>query len=134
LLRNRETMPALPGAAMSAPAIDVRALDNIRKLQQPGAPDLLERIVALYLHDVPKLVQSMREAIAAGDGIVLQRAAHTLKSSSATLGALQLAKLCNEMEVQARGKHLVDAGQWISRIECESARVCASLPRESTLA
>ena len=119
---------------MSAPAIDVRALDNIRKLQQPGAPDLLERIVALYLHDVPKLVHSMREAIAAGDGIALQRAAHTLKSSSATLGAFHLAKLCNEMEVQARDKHLVDPGQWISRIECESARVCALLPRESTLA
>jgi HPt (histidine-containing phosphotransfer) domain-containing protein len=134
LVRNLETMPAVPGAARSAPAIDVRALDNIRKLQQPGTPDLLERIVALYLHDVPKLVQSMREAIAAGDAIVLQRAVHTLKSSSATLGALQLAQLCNEMEVQARDKHLVDAGQWISRIECESARVCASLQRESTVA
>jgi len=134
LVRNLETMPAVPGAAMSAPAIDVRALANIRKLQQPGAADLLERIVALYLHDVPKLVHSMREAIAAGDGIALQRAAHTLKSSSATLGAFHLAKLCNEMEVQARDKHLVDPGQWISRIECESARVCASLPRESTLA
>jgi CheY-like chemotaxis protein len=135
LVRNPETMPAaVPGAAMSASAIDVKALHNIRKLQQPGAPDLLERIVALYLDDVPKLVQSMREAIAAGDGIVLQRAAHTLKSSSATLGALQLAKLCNEMEVRARDEHLVDAGQWISRIECEYARVCASLPRESTLA
>ena len=126
-VRSVETLPATL-------AIDVKALDNIRKLQQPGAPDLLERIVALYLHDVPILVQSMREAIAAGDSVVLQRAAHTLKSTSATLGALQLAQLCNEMEVQARDKHLVDAGQWIDRIERECERVCASLPRESALA
>jgi CheY-like chemotaxis protein len=133
LVRNLEGVPAVAGAAISLPAIDVRALDNIRELQKPGAPDLLERIVALYLNDVPKLVQSMREAIAAGDGTALQRAAHTLKSSSATLGALQLAKLCNEIEVQTRDKHVVDAGQWISRVECEYARVCASLPRESAL-
>jgi CheY-like chemotaxis protein len=130
--RNLEAVPAVPGAAVS-PAIDVRALDNIRALQQPGAPDLLERIVALYLDDVPKLVRSMREAIAAGDWVMLQRAAHTLKSSSSTLGALQLAKLCNEIEVRTRDKQIVDAGQWISRIEREYARVCASLPSESTL-
>jgi CheY-like chemotaxis protein len=132
LARNPEAVPPARDAAMS-PAIDVRALDTIRALQKPGAPDLLERIVALYLDDVPKLVQSMREAIAAGDGVVLQRAAHKLKSSSATLGALELAKLCNEIEVQARDKQVVDARQWISRIECEYARVCASLPSESTL-
>jgi HPt (histidine-containing phosphotransfer) domain-containing protein len=122
-----ETLPATL-------AIDVKALDNIRALQQPGAPDLLERVIALYLHDVPILVQSMREAIAAGDSVVLQRAAHTLKSTSATLGALQLAQLCNEMEVRARDTDVGDAGQWIDLIERECERVCASLPRESALA
>jgi CheY-like chemotaxis protein len=126
-MRNPEMSPA-------APAIDLTALDNIRALQQPGAPDLLEKVIAVYVRDVSNLVQSMREAIAAGDSILLQRAAHTLKSTSATLGAHQLAKLCNEMEVRARNENHADAGQWIDRIESECARVCASLPRESAVA
>jgi CheY-like chemotaxis protein len=119
----------LPSAAPGA-AIDVKALDNIRTLQRPGAADLLERVITLYLDNAPRLVQSMREAIAAGDGDALQRAAHTLKSSSANLGALELAGLCKEMEVQARAGRLADPEQWIGRIEREYTRVCAALPRE----
>ena len=84
--------------------------------------------------DAPSLVQAMRVAIADGDNAALQRAAHTLESTSATLGALELAKLCNEIEVEAHGEHLEDARRWLERIECEYARVCASLPRESAFA
>ena len=118
-----------PFATLKAP-IDIKALDNIRTLQRPGASNLLERIVTLYLDNAPRLVQSMREASAAGDSDALQRASHALKSSSANLGALELAALCKEMEVQARTGRLVDPGQWISRIEREYARVCAALPRQ----
>ena len=131
--------PGAPDAAtldeaMRTAAIDMKALDNIRTLQQPGAPSLLEKIVTFYLDDAPRLCQAMREAIAAGDNGALQRAAHTLKSSSAALGALQLAELCKEMEAQARAGRVVDAEQWINRIESEYARVRAALPRTSAQA
>jgi HPt (histidine-containing phosphotransfer) domain-containing protein len=122
-----------PFEVHSAPvtqAIDGKALDNIRALQRPGAPNLVQKIITLYLNDAPHLVQSMREAVAAEDRGALQRAAHTLKSSSANLGALQLAELCKEMEVQARADRLVDPEQWISQIEREYARVRAALSNQ----
>jgi len=119
---------AAPDEATRAAAIDMKALDNIRALQQPGAPDLLEKIVTLFLDDAPRLVRSMRDAIAAGDGGALQHAAHTLKSDSATLGALELSELCKQTETQARAGCLADADHWIDRIEDEYARVRAALP------
>ena len=118
-------------SAPLAAAIDVKALDNIRALQRPGAPNLLDKIVSLYLADAPQLSQSMRDAIAAGDSAALQRAAHKLKSSSANLGALKLAELCKEMEARAGGDVLVNAERWFSLIEREYARVRAALPEQT---
>ena len=120
--------PLTPDEAMRAAAIDMKALDNIRALQQPGAPNLLKKIVTLYLDDAPRLARSMREAIATGDSGTLQRAAHTLKTSSATVGALKLAEFCRQMETQARAGRLTDTEQWIDRIGDEYARVRAALP------
>ncbi len=130
---NRETSPVAPDTAtsdeaMRAAVIDMKALDTIRALQQPGAPNLLEQVVKVYFDDAPRLTRSMREALASGDSGALQRAAHTLKSGSATLGALKLAELCKEMETQARAGRLADAERGIARIEDEYGRVRAALP------
>jgi len=73
----------------------------------------------------------MREAIAAGDNGVLQRAAHTLKSSSATVGALRLAGLCKDMEARARAGNLAQAEHALNRIEIEYARVRAALAEQA---
>jgi CheY-like chemotaxis protein len=113
-----------------APAteIDGKALEEIRALQRSGTPDLLEKIVERYLKDASRLLQSMREAIATANGDVLRRGAHTLKSSSATLGAFRLAQHCREMESRARAGRLADAGQWLNLIENELALVRVALP------
>ena len=125
--------PAAPAAdeTVGAGAIDSKALDEIRALQRSGAPSLLDKVVACYLDDAPRLAQSMREAIAAGDSGVLQRAAHTLKSSSATVGALRLAGLCKDMEARARAGNLAEVEHALNRIEIEYARVRAALAEQA---
>ncbi|HUP95870.1 MAG TPA: response regulator, partial [Burkholderiales bacterium] len=111
-----------PGAA-----IDAKALDNIRALQSPGAPRLLDRIISLYLAEAPQLLQAMRNAIGAADAKALEQAAHQLKSSSANLGALALAELCKAVEADARAKRLADAQRPMSAIDDEYAQVRAAL-------
>ena len=130
-----EESPVAASAALTetredAPAteIDSKALEEIRALQRTGSPDLLEKIVDRFLKDAPRLVQSMREAAATANGDALRRAAHTLKSSSATLGAIRLAQHCREMESRARAGRLADAGQWLHLIETEFALVRVALP------
>ncbi len=121
-----EPAPALPPAARAA-TLDPVSLANIRALQRAGAPDLLSRIVALYLEEAPQLAQAMRSAVVNQDLAALLRDSHKLKSSSANLGAMKLAEMCKAVEVEARAGRLVDAAH-IALIEREYGRVVAALP------
>ena len=87
-------------------SIDHKALDAIRALQRPGKPDLLGRIVALFESETPKAIETMQQALDAGDAATLRDAAHTLKSSSAYLGAVALSARCRELERAAREGNL----------------------------
>ena len=69
--------------------LDCRALEQIRALQRGGGPDLVGKVIQLYLHDAPKLKESMTEAVAQRNADGLRKAAHTFKSSSANVGALE---------------------------------------------
>jgi HPt (histidine-containing phosphotransfer) domain-containing protein len=77
--------------------IDAATLDELlATLGGDGA--FLAELIATYLADSPPLVDAMRAAAAAGDAAALRRAAHTLKSTSASLGALRLSGVCREVE------------------------------------
>ena len=67
-----------------------------------GDIDFLKELVDAYLDSTPGLLAAMRQAAAAGDGAGLQRAAHSLKSGSANMGALTLAVLCKQLEDMGR--------------------------------
>ncbi len=69
----------------------------------------LAMVLELYLEDAPQLVMAIQQASAQPDFDALRFAAHSLKSSSGTLGAKRLASLCQRLEMQARsgdGKNL----------------------------
>ena len=51
-----------------------------------------------FLEDGAELLSSIRSAQEVGDALELERAAHTLKSSSATFGALAASDICKEIE------------------------------------
>ena len=63
-----------------------------------GDTDFLKELVDAYLDSAPGLLAAMRQAAAAGDGAALQRAAHSLKTGSASMGAPALAALCKQLE------------------------------------
>jgi CheY-like chemotaxis protein/HPt (histidine-containing phosphotransfer) domain-containing protein len=98
-------------------ALDESALGQIRALQRPGAPDLLSKIIGLYLESSVDLLQQVREATARGDSEALWRAAHSLKSSSANLGATQLAAVCSELEQKSRERRMADAPSVLQQLE-----------------
>jgi HPt (histidine-containing phosphotransfer) domain-containing protein len=67
-----------------------------------GDADFMVELVAAYAADAPMQISAMREAAARADAEALVRPAHTLKSSSASLGALALADVCGRLEAAAR--------------------------------
>jgi CheY-like chemotaxis protein len=112
--------------------LDIAVLDNIRRLQRPGAPSLLHKVVSIFLAEGPELLQTMRGAIATGDDTALLRAVHKLKSSGANLGAVKLAELCKAMEAQAQAGRL--GALSMEQIDAEFARVQAALTQQSAAA
>jgi len=83
-------------------SLDRHALDAIRGLQNDSAPDLLARVVHVYFESAPSLIERLRTGLAAHDTEAVRVAAHSLKSSSANLGATVLADMCKQLELAAR--------------------------------
>ncbi|WP_232631396.1 hybrid sensor histidine kinase/response regulator [Methylobacterium sp. Leaf118] len=91
---------ALPDAASPAdPLLDEQTLLNLAEL---GDGDFLARIFELYAAQAPKALADLEVALAAGDAPVAARAAHSLKSMSANIGAAQLRSVAGAIEGAAR--------------------------------
>jgi HPt (histidine-containing phosphotransfer) domain-containing protein len=59
-------------------------------------------LINAYLADGPAHVDAIEAAVAADDAAALVRPAHTLKSSSATVGAQRLAAVSRDLEMAGR--------------------------------
>jgi HPt (histidine-containing phosphotransfer) domain-containing protein len=84
-------------------AIDQRALENLRELDPDGSSGVFAQLVAAYLRSAAALLEQMQTALAANDGVSLTRHAHTLKSTSATLGATRVSEIARELESFDKG-------------------------------
>ena len=115
-----------------APAADLdrEAIEKIRALGGNTSSAFLEKVLNTYLQTTPALVERMRSALVAGEALALADAAHTLKSSSASLGAERLATLCRSLEKAGREERLDRAPALFSRLEAEFAQIKTALAEE----
>jgi len=107
-------------------AIDWSVLDALKLLQKPGAPDLRLRLMTMYLKSSPPLVAGIRTAIINSDSQLLTTSAHTLKSTSLSLGAMKLGAICAELEQIGRDKALQNAGDLSRKAEEQHAAVVSA--------
>jgi PAS domain S-box-containing protein len=97
-------------------SFDAAALENLKEL---GGDDFLAEVIDAFLTDSPTLVATLRRSLDEKDADELRRAAHTLKSNGATLGAARFSELCRELEQRARNGRLDGASELVDRIEEE---------------
>jgi histidine phosphotransfer protein HptB len=90
---------AMPPAASR---LDPEAIARLRELDPSGKAGLLGRVFETYIGSADRLTEQLREARASGDAAGIRMVAHTLKSSSASVGAMDLAKACADTESIAR--------------------------------
>ena len=118
---------AVPAKPPFSP-IDQIVIDGIRELEGDGNQGFLERVINLYLTGASRLMQGVISSAEKGDTESLLRAAHTLKSSSANVGATGLSDLCRQLEEKARKDEPVSAGDpLLSRFEGEFQSVQEAL-------
>jgi len=114
--------------------IDPAALQEILQMadlnSSANAVEFLLEIIDDYLEEVPRLLQDIQLHLSQDNLKSLRRAAHTLSSTSATLGAINLASLCAELETMVVTEALFGAKAQISKIEAEYQQVQTALEQE----
>ena len=131
--------PTFSRAAAAAPpaweqVLDRDALDRLRELDPHGQGGLVERVLATYAQSLAKLLDQLSTARAAGDSHGLRHVSHTLKSSSASVGALQLSALCADIERRVREGHTDGLEAGLDAMTDEGQRVLAALRPSPTTA
>lgn len=89
---------------LPAAQLDPEAIRRLRELDPSGGNKLLERVVAAFSSSVDRLLADLARARSTPtqDLSVIRHVSHTLKSSSASLGATALSARCANIEVLAR--------------------------------
>ena len=93
-----EPAPAAPATRQPPPVIDEEVLEELRSM----LGDEVQHLVEVFLEDTPKLLARLEVAASEGDMDGLRDAAHSLKSSSANLGAMLLSAAARRVEQGAR--------------------------------
>lgn len=114
----------------SQPVLDRKILQSLQQMAGAKAATILRQIMDNYLEDAPQLLQSIRDAIEAGDAQALRQSAHTLRSSSANLGAITLSNVCKELELMGRNGSTTDASERMAQVEVEYEKVKVALQLE----
>lgn len=103
--------------------LDAASLDQLRQLDPTGGSGFLARVLGTYIRSLERHVAEARQAQAGGQWDGLARAAHTLKSASASVGALAFSEICAEIEGCIRRQEIDRVGPLLERFFGEAARV-----------
>lgn len=109
-----------PLAENDLPATDTSALDRLRRF---GGGKLVGEMIALFLSAAPERVGAARTGHESGDAPAVEMALHSLKSSAAQLGAMQLQRLSERGERLAKAGTLDGVPRLVQELEEELARV-----------
>ena len=104
------TEPTPAKKAVAAVRLDEPALARLRELDPDGRHGVVMRVLAAFETSLARMLtqlQAERTALQAdgradGHAAVVASVAHMLKSSSASVGALELARACAEIEIKLR--------------------------------
>ena len=124
---SRTIFSPAPQLSIAPAPIDAKVLQEFRDMAGEHAAEFLAEMIDCYLEESPKLLQNMSHAVANGDTAALWGAAHKLKSSSASLGAIILSNLCQELEAIARAGTTAGASEILLQLETQYYSVQAAL-------
>lgn len=89
-------------------------LSTFEALKDAMGADFIIELVQTYFDETPQLLAKLQEALAGGDCDGFRRAAHSIKSTSNSFGALELGTLAKELEFMGRDSNLKDAPEKVS--------------------
>jgi HPt (histidine-containing phosphotransfer) domain-containing protein len=121
--------PPSPPAAL--PGLDAQALARLRELDPDGRHGVLQRVLVAFETSLTRMLVQLRGELEAYPQNqapdVVATVAHTLKSSSMSVGALPLARACSEVELKLRAGDTRALDRDISRLIHEGEAALAAV-------
>ena len=121
------TQPVAEEAALPPPIFDENAAMRI----VGGDAELLGEVIRVFLEDVPKRIAAIKNALLAGDKIVAERGAHSIKGASGNVGGERLRQAAFNLETVCRDNDLAQATMLIPGLELELAALRVELLKKA---
>jgi HPt (histidine-containing phosphotransfer) domain-containing protein len=100
---------------------------TFEKLKHDAGADFVGELIAAYCEETPQLMAKLQHALMARDADAFRQAAHSIKSTSNTFGAMSLGEMAKELEMLGRAGDLANAQGIVDRLAAEYARVQQTL-------
>ena len=101
-------------------------LTTFETLKESMGPDFIVELVDTYAEETPKLLGELKNAFTIQNFEGFRRAAHSIKSTSNSFGALKLGEMARELEYMGRDQNLSEAQEKIGIFE----EICHEVIRE----
>ena len=117
--------------ALHAPpsGLDREALARLTELDPKGENKLLERVLRAFQTSAARLMPQLEAARLSGDRATVRLVAHTLKSSSASIGALKLSQVCAQVEGLIRSESAEDLDPLLHTMRSELDAALSAIQR-----
>lgn len=107
------------GADSDNSVLDAEALERLRELDPSGENHLMERVVNAFEASIARLMPQLQDALNGSESGGIRHVAHTLKSSSASIGAMKLSRMCSDVESRARNEQSEGMPERIAQLQAE---------------
>jgi HPt (histidine-containing phosphotransfer) domain-containing protein len=84
-------------------------LPTFEALKESMGADFINELAQAYFEETPQLLAKLQDALASQDCELFRQAAHSIKSTSNSFGALDFGALAKELEMMGRERNLAGA-------------------------
>ena len=104
--------------------IDQQTIDQLRELM---GSDFMVELIDTYCQETGMLIEQLYQTLASRDTAAFGRCAHSIKSSSASLGALIFSQQARELEMMGKANDLSEAESKLEKLAADFVLVKQSL-------
>ncbi len=100
-----------------ASPLDEEAFQTFLAMVGGDEPEMAREFIQLFLEDTAQALETLHQALEQQDADLLRKTAHSIKSSSAQLGAVQLSANCRKLEQLGSEGQLDEAAQVLANTD-----------------
>jgi histidine phosphotransfer protein HptB len=109
------------------PIVDSEAINNLRSLGDEGDDTFLREILGIYLEDTPLRIADLKRAYHSGENSLFTRSAHTIKGSSANVGASRVRSIAEQIEHRSKTEPISGLAPLIDELDAAFAEALDAL-------